>query len=79
MIDNAFHSPDKATFGQAAFAISRCSVNCELGTLPYSQVKNGRISPGKMVPAALEGGPCSQVYGAYSGGVVRVRAVKQES
>jgi hypothetical protein len=28
-----FDSPDKATFGQVALAIPRCSFNCELGTL----------------------------------------------
>jgi hypothetical protein len=39
-------APNQATYVQAAFAIPRCLVNCELtelGTLPSSLVENGEI------------------------------------
>jgi hypothetical protein len=47
------NSTDEATCGQAALANSRCSINCELGTLPSGQVENREIANTKRIISTL--------------------------
>jgi hypothetical protein len=46
-------NPDKAACGQAELAILRCSVNCELGTLPPGKIENAGMSPGNSLPSGV--------------------------
>jgi hypothetical protein len=58
-----------------ALTISRCSFNCELGTLSSGEVENGGISPGKKYQLLFRVGLAVRLM-QLNRGVVRVRAVQ---